>query len=412
MHYTPIIPPLPRTLLPPLLACLPTSFASPSPPPALLPLLSPTLRQRIQYLASPVASTSAPTTTDSWLPLLSRHPASAQELVDVVSESDAFELHPVSGEIDVGEVEPLLYRRLDEETLQCRVGVPGLRLVVIYLWCTGDSEGGSDGWRVCEVQPYSDDQEMEGSAWFPTMDGADDALRNDIPRHGGDLSLPVNGSGAHNGGPVPTINGAITADAVNDDDDDYWARYDNTPGRTPAMTPGVKTSPLPDQAGRARSTSEDDYYAQYAQVQPEMDGNDPSEDRKALGDSTLNGNGLVSAMGNHQRGGTEPDINENHNQSVNDPPHHGTVNGLNINSLNGEVLNGINHPAVTASTPSIERLQDSAEMQSIAEIAIKQHVGASMKSLFRLCRSTGMDRGEFDEMIREELETLKIIDDE
>lgn len=316
----------------------------------------------------------------------------------------------MSGEIDVGEVEPLQYRRLDEETLQCRVGAPGLRLVVIYLWCQADAEGGGNGWRVCEVQPFNDEEGSEGIAWFSTIDGAVEAGRGGVGgvRNGEDQSLFGDGKESYCGDTVPTIDGG--AGGVNDDDD-YWARYDNTPGRTPALTPGAKASPLPDQAAGARSSSEADYYAQYAQVQPEMDGDDPSEDRKALGRSTLNGDALTSGMGDHQGRSGEVMSNGNHNGAVNGHLH-GIINGLNIESLTDENWRGINHPAAAASTPSVERLQGSAELQSMAEVAIKQHVGASVKSLFRLCRSTGMNREEFDTMIREELEGLKMIDDE
>ena len=111
-----------RSLLPPLLACLPTAFVSPRPPPALLPLLSPISRQRVQHLAA-IATSSA----DSWLPLLCWESEPAQRLVDLVSESNAFELHPASGEIDFGDVEKILYRQLDEETLQARMVVTDMR---------------------------------------------------------------------------------------------------------------------------------------------------------------------------------------------------------------------------------------------------------------------------------------------
>lgn len=322
-----------------------------------------------------------------------------------MSESDAFELHPVSGEIDFGEVEALRYRRLDEETLQCRAGVPGLGLLVIYLWCPGDAEEGQSGWRVCEVRPLDGDAEGdEERAWYATVAEADEAVRAEAGavRYGGDQSLLGNGNGFHRGSTMPSTAG--TVDGADDEDDDYWARYDNTPGRTPGMTPGAKASPLPDQVGRAKSTSEADYYAQYAQVQPAMDGDDPSEAREAVGESTLNGDVLASAMGSQPNGG-EALVNGAHDQAT---------NGLNIElreSAPTKTANGIYHPSTTASTPSIERLQDSANLQSIAEIAIKQHVGASVKSLFRLCRSTGMDRGDFDEMVREELEGLKMMDD-
>ncbi|KAL9032118.1 MAG: hypothetical protein Q9180_006688, partial [Flavoplaca navasiana] len=74
-----IPPPAAETLLPPLLACLPTAFASTRPPPALLPLLSPILRQRVQLLSG---STSSP--SDSWLTKLTWDPTKAEGLAPVV----------------------------------------------------------------------------------------------------------------------------------------------------------------------------------------------------------------------------------------------------------------------------------------------------------------------------------------
>ncbi len=143
-----IPPPDTRLLLPPLLACLPTAFASPRPPPALLPLLSPILRQRLQLLSAHAASSS-----DSWLPLLCWNATSAEELPGII-ESDKFELHPVSGDVEISDIDQLKYRRLDNETLHARVVVSEYRLGIIYLWCEGDQEGGGTGWRVSEVTPW------------------------------------------------------------------------------------------------------------------------------------------------------------------------------------------------------------------------------------------------------------------
>ncbi|KAM0798216.1 hypothetical protein BDR22DRAFT_891524 [Usnea florida] len=377
-----------RSLLPPLLASLPTAFVSPRAPPALLSLLSPILRQRVQLLAA--TSTSA---SDSWLPLLCWESEPAKRLVDIVSESDAFELHPVSGEIDFGDVEDIVYRRLDEETLQARVIALDLRLTVIYLWCEGDQEGGGNGWRVSEVRPANGDSEAGANNWYPTIAEADERaqekMMEEAIQQGEDDSAMHRTSNGVTANEYEEQNG----DGDGDDDDDYWAQYDKTPA---AQRPPAPPSDSNKQVG---STSEAGYFDRYAQVQPEMDNDDPSEDRGAIGESTLNGSIMSSAM----RRISEPDTAT--------PQHpYPLPNG------SGAAIadQGISHP--TPSPPAgpvvVSRMEESAESQSIAEVAVKQHVSTSIKSLFRLCRSSGVERSDFDRMVRIELETLGMMEED
>lgn len=384
VQYIP--PPEYRNLLPPLLACLPTAFVSPRAPPALLPLLSPVLRQRVQLLAATSSSAA-----DSWLPLLCWESEPAKRLVDIVSESAAFELHPVSGEIDFGDVEEISYRRLDEETLQARVIVTDLELTIIYLWCEGDQEGGGNGWRVSEVRPVEGDTEVSASNWCRTMADADEQAKEnmmeDAIRQGEDHSA------------MHGMSNDDTAihDEQEDDDDDYWAQYDKTPARTPApqRSPAVTSN----SNKHVRSTSDNEYFARYAQVQPEMDNDDPSEDRGVIGESTLNGDVMASST----RRASEPDKAPSQDTYA-------------LPSGSGAAIadEGISHPSASPprSPATVSRLEQSAESQSMAEVAIKQHVGTSIKSLFRLCRSSGMERSDFDRMVRTELETLSMMEED
>ncbi len=314
--------------------------------------------------------------------------------MDVVSESDAFELHPVSGEIDFGEVENILYRRLDEETLQARVVVTDMGLIIIYLWCVGDPEGGADGWHVSEVRPLEGDETVASETWWPTMAQADERLQNkmldEALRHGEENTVTQ----------MSTNNVPTTIEDQSDDDDDYWAQYDQTPGgRTPAVT-----SPGPSTASNtnARTTSEADHYARYAQVQPEMDNDDPSGNREAIGESTLNGHVMSPSM-----------------QQIRQPewaPIQGSMVLLNGNANGDEPIDlDPSHPPATSSrtrSATITKLEQSAESQSMAEIAVGQHISASIKSLFRLSRNSGIERSDFDRMVRTELETLSMITDD
>jgi len=374
-------PPDYRTLLPPLLACLPTAFVSSRPPPALLPLLSPILRQRVQLLAATATSSS-----DSWLPLLCWESEPAQKLVDLVSESTAFELHPVSGEIDFGDVEDVKYRRPDEESLQARMTVTDMGLLVIYLWCEGDQEGGGSGWRVSEVRTLESETDDAPNNWAPTISHADEQhqekMMDNALRYGEENSITQ-----------ALINGG---DAVEEDkdEDDYWAQYDDTPGRTPAAKSPAPSSRL---NRHTRTTSEAEYYAQYAHVQPEMDNDDPSENREGFRESSLNGDIMTPSI-------LQPAPNERYLAQDDSALPNGS----------GTAPADLDISHVRASSPrtrssTISRLEESAESQSVAEIAVKQHISTSIKSLFRLCRSTGVERSDFDRIVRTELETLSMI---
>lgn len=306
-----------------------------------------------------------------------------------MSESDAFELHPVSGEIDFGDVEDINYRRLDEETLQTKVTVTVLRLIIIYLWCEGDQEGGGNGWRVSEIKPFDGDLEVAASKWCPTIADADEKARENMMeealRHGEDYSAMCAINDDHN---------ALEEEQEEeDDDDDYWAQYDKTPEtqRTPA--------PPSNSNKHIRTTSDANYFDRYAQVQPEMDNDDPSEDRGVIGKSTLNGNIMASSM----RMASDAD----------NAPLQGTY-ALPNGSGAATADEGISHPAASppADLTAVSRLEESAESQSIAEVAVKQHVSTSIKSLFRLCRSSGMERSDFDRMVRTELETLSMMEED
>ncbi|KAI4267739.1 MAG: hypothetical protein LQ337_008208 [Flavoplaca oasis] len=376
-----IPPPAAETLLPPLLACLPTAFASTRPPPALLPLLSPILRQRVQLLSG---SSSSP--SDSWLPKLSWDPSKAEELASVV-ESEAFELHPVSNEIEYDDVEYVGYRRLDEETLQCRIDIWDLGLTIIYLWCVGDTEGG-EGWRVAEVLP-SKSEAGTMDIWAKSIEEATEACA----QKKSSSSTTTNKkhlSAAPNG-----IHTSSSIEGAEDDDDDYWAQYDNAP----SSTPGPSASPGPQQTPKARhgrTMSDAAYFSQYSQIQPDMDNDDPSTDRNTIGESSLNGDTLASTI-------------------LPQPPTSATFSHLlqetKDNAISAPQPSHTDQPRnssldAPASSPVVNKLEGSATMQSQTELAVRQHIASTMKSLYRLARSTGMEMVDFEKVISMEVEML------
>ncbi|QDS67839.1 hypothetical protein FKW77_007449 [Venturia effusa] len=396
MHYTP--KPNPRELLPPLLAFLPLSFVSKRPPPDLLPLLAPLLRQRVSYLSSDSAD------SPSWLLLLNWNDARAAKLPDVVGRVQ-IEPHPVSGEVEFDEIQNIKFRRLDSETLETRLEIEEFGLIAIYLFCLGDGqEGGEEaGWRLSELRSLEDLD--DGTEWFDSIDEADAAVTTSRAA----ITQQMRATGHSNG------NGTSSQakKAEDDDDDDYWNKYDATPSGT---TPMTKRSPAP-QAGSGGvqigpTSSETEYFARYAsEVQPAMDGHDPDEEGQlAPGESTLNGQNLTIAV---------PRSNDDEEQLVTptqtrglDGDHHGVyqpVTDTNGRAIVEEALQSP-RPSSRRSTMSIERLENKADEHSQAEIGIKQHISTDIKSLYRLARSVGIDRSEFERIVKTELECLSLME--
>jgi hypothetical protein len=377
-----------RELLPPLLACLSTSIIAKEAPPGLLPLLSPILRQRLQLLAS-----------NDWLSLLCWDREAASRLPQVI-EKIIVEPHPSSGEIEVDDPDQILYRRSDPETIHARLELGEFGLIPTYLWCTGGESGSR--WLLAELRDTEDAD--DGTEWFVSMGEANEAgFRRKASKSSGVMATPV----LH----------TEPAKAEEEEDDSYWAAYDRTPGQTPQL----KRSPAP-MSGRTQvgpSQSELDYFARYAsEVQPALDSHDPDEEILAAGESTLNGDAL-----NYTRGPqTEPLETSNLGPNGYDssmPPAHpvGNTDGIEDGAERMDVaddFSGLNHPrpSSSASTNSVERLERKAENYSQAEIAIKQHISTDIKSLFRLAKASGIDREEFERIIRRELDVLPLLEQE
>ena len=380
-HYISIMvelinPPETRDLLPPLLACLPLAFVSPRAPPALLPLLSPILRQRVGVLSS--LSTSS---TDSWLQLLCWDSGKAERLQRVI-DGATFEPHPVSGEIELPDELPVTYKRIDDETLKAQVPLAEYNLTVVYLWCPTDEEGGGRGWRVAEVLPREgaadDDNTWASSIGEANIQAKDQLLSDTLNAAEGEK---IQDNGMEN----------------DDDDDDYWAQYDSTPGSKTPAPHAASSKPGPS------GLSEQSYFSQYGDVQPAMDNHDPTEEQPEVGPSSLNGDMLASLL-RRQVNGCD---------SEQEP----RTNGYSPGHIPADqAAQDLNHPrpasASSGSSDAIAKLEQEAESQSAYEVGVKQHIGTSIKSLFRLAKATGMPRAEFQALVSTELELLNITDDD
>ncbi|OAL74524.1 hypothetical protein A7D00_0116 [Trichophyton violaceum] len=389
------IPPLePRQLLAPLLACLPLGFAASRPPPVLLPLLSPVLRQRVQLLGagSGAGSTSS---AESWLRLLCWGPANAAEVERIVGEAESsFEPHPVSGEIEIPDDIIIAYRWFDAETLRCQLPLDEFGLTVVYEWCPLDQEGGGAGWRVAEVLPLDALRDEEG-AWFRSIEEANEALRESTAKE------PVKEAKAN----VPVI---VHEDDNRDgeDEDDYWAQYDNVQSRTPA---NGAASLVPEQHDRhgGEKMSDAAYYNQYSNVQPALDSDDPTIDKAEVGDSSLNGNTLEDIFKRQMSNIIQQQQLQSQSAAA---PERGRQPAE-------ESELPLSHPRPASASSSnrsdaISKLEYSAECQSASEMAIRQHVSTNVKSMFRLARAAGMSRAEYQAMITRELELLEMMEND
>ncbi|WEW58466.1 hypothetical protein PRK78_003934 [Emydomyces testavorans] len=367
--------PEPRSLLPPLLACLPAGFASPRPPPALLPLLSPILRQRVQLLSSISSSSS-----DSWIRLLCWNPSRGEQIERIVGEA-SFEPHPVSGEIEIPDDVVPRYKRVDPETLRAHFPLTDYNLVVVYVWCPEDEEGGGPGWRVTEIL-HADSLQDETHTWTLSIGEANELRQKTILRealkHAEDEAQLINEQ---------------SDDGGDEDDDHYWAQYDDNLGRTPMRkdSPALN-NPRLDAAKQHQEASDASYYSRYNEVQPAMDNDDPSVHRNEIGHSSPSGD----AVGNILRQQIEQIINQN--GFPRPPP------AIDISAL------GLSHPrpqsASSRGSDAVLRLEQTAENQSTSELGVRDHISSNIRSLYRLARCTGVSGEEFRNLVQRELDRL------
>lgn len=352
--------------------------------------------------------------TDGWLPLLAWDPERGTRLPAVVQRID-LEPHPVSGELELEEVPPAQYKRLDEETLQARLQVEQFELLPVYVWCEKDDQAGIEpGWYLSELRTLEDKE--DGEKWFDSIPQAnDDANTRSI-------SMPST-NGARSGLPAQQPQQEEEEDDLNDD---YWNQYDRTPAeRTPAKhSPAPVPSSTYAMAGSLQDREEADYYNRYGEeVQPSMDPHDPDEDTGDIGQSTLNGRSLMDsreqAQGSSSGAITEQaDYLRSLQPHAEWKPHDSAVHTAMDQSVNGENELSMPRPiSPTTSHSSVDKLEErAAEMSSTnndpARMAIKQHISTDVKSLFRLAKSSGMSREEFTRIVKTELDVLSLLDNE
>ncbi|KAK3904838.1 hypothetical protein C8A05DRAFT_13315 [Staphylotrichum tortipilum] len=400
-----VAPPDIRSIVTPVLSALPGAAASAQPATTVLPSLTPILRQRVQLLAS--------ASTEPWIRLLTYEPSKVAQLTGI-AQSGVLDPHPVSGEIEVdwdGEVDTQ-YKRVDQETLHTLAVLRELGLFFKLLYCTADPDGGDDGWLVGEVG-VADASLLNTFAGSSDINQAEAAFQakktTSIPR-------PV----------VQAINGWTSqapADEEEDDDDGYWARYDATPSRTPAAQrspapPSVAPTSQPDIQRSESTEAEDAYYAQYDSVQPAMDNHDPDEEVH-MQELTrpLPPLGLAAHPAAPTTTTTAPkETTSGPVLAQPIPIKPGSErSSVSLGSDNETWVMAHPRPASSASSAgsqTVAKLEEVAETRQQTEYGVKQHISRSIRSLFLLSRASGIDREEFERMVRTELDVLAMVEDE
>jgi hypothetical protein len=376
-------PDLPE-LLGPVLASLPVAAVSKEPADGVLPCFSEIIRQRLQYLSSPG--------TEPWIRLLCYDASKADKLTQI-AQSGCLEPHPVSGEIEVDwdyDAE-IRYRRVDVDTLQALVTLKDIGLVFLLVYCKDDPIGG-DGWKVGEVSAADSPSPFTSFGGASDIAGAEGQFEESTAKA---LAVPTGSE----------ISASIITEE-DDDDDNYWARYDATPAnRTPAVqTPANKRSPAPVSAHALDSSADDEYYAQYDSVQPAMDNHDPDEvaNVEALAPelSSQPGNTVANGFGEE-----EIELNETKGAwTLTEPPRSSSTSSRRIGD---EASIAQPRPASSASSrSSVAKLEVAAE-----NFGVQQHISRSIKSLYMLSRASGIDREEFERIVRTQLDTLGLMED-
>ena len=411
-----------RDLILPILACLPTAFVSSEPPPALLPLLSPILRQRVHLFSSGASRNAQPPSQGSWLKFLTWSPESAQRLVEIVSRLQ-LEPHPVSGELELwGDSDDsnsgkVWYRKLDEETVQARCNVQQYDLGFVYVWSTNVTggtglENGANGeakedWMVAEVVPLDGGETLEREGWESDLREVEqsyearvrDARNNALSRS---ITIRVGDDGD---------DGDDGEDGEEDDDDAYWAMYDRTPGKS---TPGMSRTQSAANAFRNRGLTEQEYFSQYGQVQPALDAHDPDGEPAARAISRAPPAGSVVGDVAGQR----------HDRLSAPPENFDNNNFMNLNSAieqpNAAAARTAQQEAHDANPPSEDPDPISASVASLkppasivstaAETSIRHHISSEIKSMSRLAQGVGIDRDEFTELVQRELGLLSLVE--
>ena len=257
-------------------------------------------------------------------------------------------------------------RRTDRETLKAAVELCDWGLEVVYVWCTNDPDGEDDGWRVLDLHPATAaGADGEDGEWYPTIAEAEEAF---ALKSGGGRTFAA-------------ASDTTPAEELNDDNDDYWNMYDHA---SDSETSAAVAAP---EEAKGQDGSEDDYFSRYAEVVPALDcgaSSSPASEtcrRYSLGTAT-------TAEGTSTPPTTIAAVS---------PP------ATTLRCPAAATTASTNNPNTTTAAQ-----MDAAQI----EVAVKQHMSMSIKSLYRLAKAAGISRDEFESIVHTELSVLSMMDED
>ncbi|CAG9938390.1 unnamed protein product, partial [Clonostachys rosea f. rosea IK726] len=60
----------------------------------------------------------------------------------------------------------------------------------------------------------------------------------------------------------------------------------------------------------------------------------------------------------------------------------------------------------------IEKLEEEAGRKDQSDFGVKQHISRSIRSLFMLSRASGIEREEFEQLVKTELDVLGMVEED
>lgn len=272
-----------------------------------------------------------------------------------------FSPHPCSGEIEVGFTEFHGLRRVDEETLKASVELSELGIVVEYVWVDQDKEDGEeDAWKIIDVHTAAGGKEEH---WYSTIKAAEEAFALERRSTDAPNKTPAVSSAADDAG----------------EDDDYWNMYDN---RSSAQTPAVSHPDVPTEESYFER-----YYGDREQAEEDTEAESSLEMSSRLQTATARSSGTGASVAS-----TPPTAFSTGSNHIHESPRPRSSD--------------------SHAQQKIAKMEEDASRTIDSEVAIKQHIATSLKSLYRLSQAAGMDRAEFVDIIETELSVLSMLDGE
>lgn len=312
--------------------------------------------------------------------------------------------------------------------IKARVELLERGIEVVYVWVPvkEDKEEG-EGWKIVDVKLVEshvgkDEVESEGE-WYPSVAAAEEGFEREVQKKRDEAQrLPIKETQLVTSPPANSHLSLQPTPAQDEDEDDsYWDMYDRSPARTPAVQHQTSVQ------------TDDEYFARYNGVKPELDrgetpepegGNyhtDPAYPRYGLGSTQPQptaprqtppplSSPSFSAFPAVPMPISPPTSSPSKPTSIasHTPPLATATTTVEIKAPSPRA----GSPRANSPSASVSALEELAAVQNQSETGVKQHISTSIKSLFRLARVVGMEREEFERVVKTELEILGMVEEE